>query len=215
MRLNTVRIRAVLTGAIIFLVLLFDQIIKFQVKTNLLLHERIEVTNWFHILFTENRGMAFGMDFIGTTFLTLFRFAAVILFSVILVRTLRNTRYPVGLVICLSLVVAGAAGNIVDNCFYGLIFSESPEYSSFFATGMPAVLVPFGEGYGGFLSGRVVDMFYFPLFVWPEWIPFVGGEYFFNAIFNFADAAISCGAIALFLFYRKYINGEMLKLHSK
>lgn len=215
MRLNSVRIRAVLTGAIILSVLLCDQIIKYQVKTSLLLHERIEVTSWFHILFTENRGMAFGMDFIGTTFLTLFRFAAVILFSIILVRTLRNTKYPVGLVVCLSLVVAGAAGNIVDNCFYGLIFNESPEYNSFFATGIPAGLVPFGEGYGGFLSGRVVDMFYFPLFVWPEWIPFVGGEYFFNAIFNFADAAISCGAIALFLFYRKYINGEMLRLRSK
>ena len=103
-----------------------------------------------------------------------------------------------GLIFCWALVVAGAAGNIIDNLFYGLIFSES-------GYGVPPVasLVDFGQGYGSFLSGKVVDMFYFPFFTWPDWMPLIGGTTFFGAIFNFADAAISCGIVALFIFYRR------------
>lgn len=208
--MKTVRMRTMIAGSIVLLVLFLDQIIKFEVKTKMLLHEKIKVTNWFHIFFTENKGMAFGMDFIGTAFLTVFRLVAVILFSFVLIRCVRREKYPLGFIVCLSLVVAGAAGNIVDNSFYGLIFSMSPEYNPLFAGNAPAHLVSFGEGYAGFLSGRVVDMFYFPIFIWPDWVPFWGGECFFNAIFNFADTAISCGAIVLFFFYRKYINGELL-----
>lgn len=165
------------------------------------LYERIEVTDWFQLCFTENEGMAFGMDFIGTMFLTVFRVIAVAVFAVILVRIIRR-RYPVGLIVCLSFIVAGAAGNIIDNSIYGLIFTQSVPGSA------PAELVPWGSGYGSFLSGHVVDMFYFPLFVWPDWLPFLGGKVFFNAIFNFADAAISCGAVALLLCYYRYLSGE-------
>jgi len=193
--------RSLLAAAIIVFVLVADQLIKFWVKTNMSLYERIEVTDWFQLCFTENEGMAFGMDFIGTMFLTVFRVIAVAVFAVILVRIIRR-RYPVGLIVCLSFIVAGAAGNIIDNSIYGLIFTQS------LPGGAPAELVAWGSGYGSFLSGHVVDMFYFPLFVWPDWVPFLGGKVFFNAIFNFADAAISCGAIALLLSYYRYLSGE-------
>lgn len=193
--------RSLLAAGIILFVLVADQLIKFWVKTNMSLYERIEVTDWFQLCFTENEGMAFGMDFIGTMFLTVFRVIAVAVFAVILVRIIRR-RYPVGLIVCLSFIVAGAAGNIIDNSIYGLIFTQSVPGST------PAELVPWGSGYGSFLSGHVVDMFYFPLFVWPDWLPFLGGKVFFNAIFNFADAAISCGAVALLLCYYRYLSGE-------
>lgn len=210
MEKSFVRLRAFVAGFIIFLVLLLDQCIKYKVKTGMLLHEKIEVTSWFQICFTENRGMAFGMDFIGTSFLTLFRLMVVGLFLHVLFRCLKNKRYPLGFIACFSCIVAGAAGNIVDNTFYGLIFSQSPEYSPLLLEQNPACLVSWGEGYGDLFAGRVVDMFYFPIFIWPDWIPFLGGGYFFNAIFNFADATITCGAIVLFIFYRHYINGELL-----
>lgn len=195
--------RAVLAWGIVLFVLIADQIIKYLVKTSMLLYESREVTNWFLISFTENKGMAFGMDFIGTMFLGIFRICAVVLFSYLLARIVRK-RYPYGLVACLAFVVAGAAGNIIDNCFYGLCFTESLPYWD--PASVPAELVPLGTGYGSFLSGHVVDMFYFPLFTWPDWMPLVGGNVFFGAIFNFADASISCGAVALLLFYSKYLH---------
>ncbi len=196
-----------LSAGIIFVVLVVDQLLKFWVKTSFSLFEKLEITSWFYLCFTENDGMAFGMDFIGTMFLCLFRVAAVAVFLYLLVRVIRRG-FPTGLIVCLSLIIAGAAGNIIDNCFYGLIFTESNPYA------FPAKLVDFGTGYGTFLSGKVVDMFYFPLFSFdfPEWMPLVGGKHFlfFNAIFNFADAAISCGAIALLIFYRKFFTSENL-----
>ena len=102
-------------------------------------------------------------------------------------------------------VVAGAAGNIIDNFFYGLIFSESGR-----SLDQVAHFTAFGEGYGGFLTGRVVDMFYFPLFTWPDWMPLLGGNVFFGAVFNFADAAISCGGIALVFFFRRFLSIDYL-----
>lgn len=208
MKKNPLRLRVIVAAALVLLILLADQIIKFGVKTNMALYERIDVTDWCKLLFIENRGMAFGMDFIGTMFLTLFRVAAIVLFSFILVRIVRK-KAPVGLIVCFALVVAGAAGNIIDNCFYGLIYSESVP------GGAPAQLVPWGEGYSSFLSGKVVDMFYFPLFRWPSWVPLIGGDVFFGAIFNFADAAISCGAIAILLFYRRYFTADYLLRRSR
>lgn len=194
--------RALIAGSIIPAVLIIDQIIKVWVKTHMTLHESIDVTDWCKIMFVENRGMAFGMSFVGTHLLTLFRIVAVIAFLILLVRLIKR-RYPVGLIACLALVVAGAAGNIIDNCLYGLCFSESaPAYTG----ASPAEYVGFGNGYANFLNGRVVDMFYFPFFTWPEWMPFVGGDVFFGAVFNFADAAISCGAVALLLFYPRYFG---------
>ena len=195
-------IRKILTNGrmaviIVIAILLVDQIIKIWVKTHMHLHECIAITDWFKICFIENKGMAFGMDFIGTTFLSIFRIIAIIVFCVLLVRIIRR-RLPIGLIACVSLVVAGAMGNIIDNFCYGMIFTESTPFQV-------SSHVAWGEGYGQMMSGRVVDMFYFPLFTWPEWMPLFGGEVFFGAVFNFADAAISCGAVAILIFYNKYI----------
>lgn len=192
-------LRWTVAAAVMLFVLVADQTIKVAVKTGFSLHESLEVTSWFHILFTENDGMAFGMDFIGTTLLTLFRVVAITLFMWVLAKAIAR-KVPVGLVVCLALIIAGAAGNIIDNCLYGLIFTESGDFLP------PARFTTFGEGYGDFLNGRVVDMFYFPLFTWPDAMPLVGGKVFFGAIFNFADAAISCGAVALVLFYYRYLS---------
>ena len=190
---------------IIFAVLIIDQIIKIWVKTHMFWHESIRITDWFFIYFTENNGMAFGMEFIGKLFLTSFRIVAVALIIWYLVKIIRQN-LKTGYIVCISLILAGAIGNIIDCVFYGVLFSESTHSSI-------ATLVPIGEGYSEWFYGKVVDMFYFPIIDthWPEWMPFVGGEHFifFSPIFNFADAAISCGIIALILFYGKYLNDTM------
>lgn len=191
--------RSLLAVIIIAFVIIIDQIIKFEIKTNFSLHEIVSVTDWFQIVFVENRGMAFGMQFVGTMFLALFRVAA-ISFFIFLLYVFIKRKAPYGVIVCVAMVIAGALGNIIDNTFYGLIFSESLPW------GEPAHLVSFGEGYGTVLSGKVVDMFYFPLFTWPQWMPIVGGDTFFGAVFNFADASISCGAVVLTLFYYKYLS---------
>lgn len=191
--------RSVVAILVVLLVIVVDQLIKIDIKTTFTLYENHSVIgDWFHLVFIENRGMAFGMQFIGTMFLALFRVVAIVFFGYALFRLIKQ-KCPFGLVVCLSMIIAGAMGNIIDNMFYGLIFTESNSIEV-------ARLVPMGQGYGSFLSGKVVDMFYFPLFEWPEWIPFVGGNTFFGAIFNFADASISCGAVALILFYHKYVS---------
>ena len=200
--------RSILAAFIIIAVILIDQLIKFEVKTSFSLHESYHITDWFQLLFTENRGMAFGMQFIGTMFLALFRVVAIGFFCIILTRLIRK-KAPYGIIVCMAMIIAGAFGNIIDNMFYGLIFSESSNF------GTAAHLVPFGTGYGSFLNGKVVDMFYFPLFTWPDWIPVLGGNVFFGAIFNFADASISCGAVALALFYYKYITTENIFSFTK
>ena len=196
---SAINVRWFLSIGLVLLVIVIDQALKFYVKTHFSLHEEVEITSWFRLHFTENKGMAFGMDFIGTAFLTTFRLLVIGFFVWGLIKAQKQL-LPMGFIACLSLIVAGALGNIIDNCFYGEIFTESLLWGS------PASLTAFGEGYGAFLEGKVVDMFYFPLFTWPESIPFVGGDIFFGAIFNFADAAISCGAVALILFYYKYIT---------
>lgn len=179
--------------------MLIDQVIKIWVKTHFFIHEAYRITDWFYILFTENRGMAFGMELFDKYFLTGFRLVAVAFLLCYLVKCIRQGE-KLGYLICLSLVIAGAAGNIIDCVFYGQIFNAP----------MPpdvANVVPFGEGYDVLFRGRVVDMFYFPLFSWdwPSWMPFVGGEnfIFFSPIFNFADSAISCGVVAILIFYHK------------
>lgn len=184
---------------LIVVLLVIDQIIKIEVKTGMSLHESIRVTDWFYISFIENNGMAYGMTFIPKTLLTVFRIVAVCVLGYYINMVIKRggrTSY----LICLSMILAGAAGNIFDSLFYGLIFSDSTYYSM-------AQFVPFGQGYGTFLNGRVVDMFYFPIFslTWPDWIPVIGGrDYtFFSAIFNFADACISVGMVMLLLFFRK------------
>lgn len=190
---------------IIFSVLIIDQIIKIWVKTNMFWHESIRITDWFFIYFTENNGMAFGMEIIGKLFLTSFRIIAVVLIIWYLIKIVKQN-LKTGYIVCISLILAGAIGNIIDCVFYGVLFSESTHSSL-------ATFVPIGEGYSEWFYGKVVDMFYFPIIDtnWPEWMPFVGGEHFifFSPIFNFADAAISCGIIALILFYSKYLNDNM------
>lgn len=198
------KLRAILSAMTIVSVLVVDQIIKIAVKTNMALHECIDVFSWFKIFFVENRGMAFGMDFIGTGILTVGRLIAVCLFIYALVRCIKK-KYPIGFIFCLALIIAGAAGNIIDNCLYGLIFTESVPAAPMLDTA-PATFTAFGSGYGHFLQGRVVDMFYFPLWQWPENWPFIGGHTFFGAVFNFADSAISVGAVAIILFYYKQLS---------
>lgn len=191
----------ILVTIIFIAVLVIDQIIKVNVKTGMFLGQRIEITSWFSLVFVENNGMAFGwMDLdSGKIFLTLFRVIAVCGIGWLICNQIKRGK-PIGYIVCLTLIAAGAAGNIIDCLFYGLIFNNPP---------FPQVaeFQPWGEGYGRFLYGRVVDMFYFPLIEWdmPKWFPVFSGQHcvFFSPIFNFADAAISCGIIALLLFYHK------------
>lgn len=179
-----------------------DQVIKVAVKTGMYLHQSIRITDWFYLLFTENNGMAFGWEVLDKFLLTSFRIVFVVLIGYYLFRSIRRG-ISWGYLVCLSLVIAGAAGNIVDCVFYGIIFNNPP-------VPMTADFVPWGTGYGTLFHGRVVDMFYFPLveWNWPTWLPGLGGEHFifFSPIFNFADAAISCGIVALLLFYRKQLE---------
>ena len=200
---NGVKFRSWIAVLVVFGAIVIDQVIKVAVKLNMYLHESFSVCgDWFYIYFTENRGMAFGMEFGGKLFLTCFRLVAVSLLGYYLYRIIRNRQFPVGYIVSIALVFAGAMGNIIDSLFYGEIFTHS--------MGRVASLVPFGEGYGRFMYGNVVDMFYFPLFSfnWPAWVPFCGGEHFifFSPIFNFADACISCSIVAILLFYRNCIN---------
>ena len=194
-----------LSAFIVIAVLVIDQIIKIWVKTNMYWHESIKITDWFYIYFTENNGMAFGMEIFNKFFLTGFRIIAAIAITYLLVQYVKKN-YKTGFLVCVSLILAGAVGNIIDCVFYGEIFSESTHSTL-------ATFVPVGEGYADWFYGKVVDMFYFPIIDtnWPEWMPFVGGEHFifFSPIFNFADAAISCGIIALILFYGKYLGNIM------
>jgi signal peptidase II len=198
--------KSILSIALILFVIILDQLIKVWVKTNMYLGESIHITDWFQIRFIENNGMAFGWEMGGKYFLTSFRIVAVILIGIYIFHQIKKNA-PTGFIMCLSLILAGAAGNIFDCLFYGMIFNNPP---------YPGVaqLVEWGTGYSEFMLGRVVDMFYFPLVEWnmPQWewlnkIAFLpdAGEHciFFSPIFNFADASISCAIVALILFYHK------------
>lgn len=189
---------------IVLLLLVVDQLIKVYVKTHFTLGEAYHVfgLDWWQLKFIENDGMAFGMELGPKLILTLFRIFVSGWGAWYLMRMIRRG-VSYGLMITCAAILAGAMGNIVDCMFYGLVFSPSTFYEV-------ASCVGFGEGYGTFMHGLVVDMFYFPLFEfdWPSWMPFVGGRHFefFSAIFNFADACISCGVFSLLFFYHKELE---------
>ena len=196
---------------VILAILLIDQAIKIWVKTSMTLHESIHITDWFYIAFIENNGMAFGMQLGSKIILSLFRVVAIGILGYYIWHQVQR-QAKTGYIILLSMVLAGAAGNLIDCMFYGLIFNaSSPYYLSYF--------VPFGTGYAPFLMGKVVDMFYFPLIEsdWPQWVPFVGGDHFifFSPVFNFADSCISVSVVWLLLFYRKEISTISLSKNSK
>lgn len=186
----------------IFILLVIDQVIKLTVKMNMTLGEKIYIFDWFQIYFIENIGMAYGMTFVNKLVLSLFRIVA---FSAALWYIHKKAKEGAkwGYIICLSMVAAGAAGNIFDSVFYGLCFTESTPFSV-------SSLVSLGDGYAPVLMGRVVDMFYFPIIDtnYPDWFPFWGGErfIFFSPIFNFADSCICVAVALILLFYRQELD---------
>ena len=199
-----------LVTAMVIVLLVIDQIIKLYIKTHFCLGESVRVTDWFYIEFVENNGMAWGMSFIGKFWLSLLRTAAIVALIWYLHRIISQSKHRLLYVVLVALVLTGAVGNMIDSMFYGLMFTaSSPYYVSY--------SVPFGEGYAPFLMGKVVDMFRFPFFsyTWPEWVPFFGGQHgtFFDPVFNFADACVSVGIIALLLFCRPELEelGESRK----
>lgn len=189
--------------AIIVLLLVIDQAIKIWVKTHMCIGESIHIADWFQILFIENNGMAYGMTFFNKLVLSLFRLVAIGAIGYYLWR-LVHREHRRGYVVCMAMVLAGASGNLFDSMFYGLVFDNSSFYSV-------SHFVPFGTGYADFLYGKVVDMFYFPLFQWngvPRFLNFLvdSNNYFFGAIFNLADAYISVAVIYLLLFQYKFLS---------
>ena len=204
---NRLLSRGWLATLVVVAAILIDQLIKVWVKTNMMLHESIRIFDWFYISFIENNGMAYGMQIGSKLALSMFRVVAIgVLAYYVWLQVKKKARK--GYIVCLSMVLAGALGNLIDSMFYGLVVSaSSPFLTSYF--------VDFGTGYAPFLMGKVVDMFYVPLIVttWPEWVPMWGGEefIFFSPVFNYADANISVGVVLLLLFYRKEISEISLK----
>lgn len=207
-----------------FILVVIDQIIKIIVKTNMSIGEHFSVFgNWFQILFIENEGMAFGMKFggsVGKLLLSLFRIGLCGFLCWWINQLIHRgadkptgpisisnpySKVPMGVLVGLTMITAGAFGNIIDCAIYGKIFSASS----------PEIVAQFGGHYAPILFGRVVDMFYFPLIdtTWPSWIPFVGGAplRFFEPVFNFADSCVTVGAIYLILFHYKFFTTDTEK----
>lgn len=189
------------TLLLIFIVLLVDQVSKFYIKLNFRLGESVEVFSWFQIYFIENNGMAFGMEIIGKLFLTLFRIVAVAGLSYFIYYLIKK-QARTGFVLSVSLLLAGAAGNIFDSVFYGVIFNDS--------YGQVASFMPDAGGYAPLFYGKVVDMLYFPLIVNDA-----GETIFFSPVFNVADSAISVAAAIILIFFRKDLNEHLESDKSK
>ena len=182
---------------LIFIILAIDQASKIYVKMNFALGEHVEVFSWFKIYFIENNGMAFGMEIISKLFLTLFRIVAVGVLA-FYIRKLIKKEVRTGYILTISLVLAGAAGNIIDSVFYGLLFSTSNIY------GQVATFLPTGGGYASLFHGKVVDMLYFPIIK-----NSLGETIFFSPIFNVADSAISVAVCIILIFFRKELNDSL------
>jgi signal peptidase II len=206
--------RRTLALLIIFGVLTADQVFKIWVKTHMTMGQTVHVIgNRFLLRFIENPGMAFGIDLpgdLGKPALSIFRMIAVIVIGWYLNNLIRQ-KVSTGLIVCVSLILAGAAGNIIDSAFYGLIFGES----TFITT---AKMFPEGGGYASFLYGRVVDMLYFPVIntYYPTWIPWLGGKelVFFRPIFNLADSSITTGVITILIFQKRFFKHELAEAKS-
>lgn len=181
---------------LIFGILLVDQVSKVYIKLNFTLGESIEVFDWFHIFFIENRGMAFGIEIVGKLFLTLFRMVAVTGIAWFIYRLIKKGARP-GFILAISALLAGAAGNIVDSIFYGVIFSAS-------TFTQVAELFPDGGGYAPLFYGNVVDMLYLPIIK-----NNFGETLFFSPVFNIADSAITVSAFVILLFFRKDLNEHL------
>jgi len=194
------------SALIVFIVLLIDQISKIWIKTHMYMGQEFRITDWFIIHFTENNGMAFGLELGGESgkmFLSIFRILASLAIGWYLVHLARKNAHP-GLITCFSFIFAGAIGNIIDSIFYGAIFSDS--YHGI------AQIFPAEGGYAGILHGKVVDMLYFPLISgnFPDWMPVWGGEsfLFFRPVFNIADSSITIGAVMFLLFQKRFTHHE-------
>ena len=190
------------SSLLIAFVLILDQVLKVWIKTNMMIGQEIQFFDWFIVHFTENKGMAFGIEFggdLGKYILSIFRIIAIVAISIYWLK-LTKTQVKKGVIYSISLILAGAIGNMIDSAFYGMIFSES----------FGQIATVFEGGYSSFLQGKVVDMFYFPLINghFPNWFPFVGGNHFifFRPIFNIADAAISTGVINILIFHRSFFK---------
>ncbi|HRB92634.1 MAG TPA: lipoprotein signal peptidase [Chitinophagales bacterium] len=192
----------------VFISLIIYQVSKIYVKLNMKIGDDIPyIGNWARIHFVENEGMAFGMSFgegMGKFLLTIFRIIAVGFISYYLVQQVKNKKASKGFIFALSLILTGAVGNIIDSIFYGQLFSESTPTQ--LATFLPE------QGYANFFHGKVVDMFYFPMYgsILPKWIPFIGGKYyeFFQYIFNIADACITVGVSILLVFQKQFFKED-------
>lgn len=204
------RSKSWLSLGIILTILIVDQVLKIWIKSNMYLGEGTKISDWFYIYFTENNGMAFGIELFDKLFLTLLRLIASGFLIWYLFRTCKKNETRTGYCVSIALIIAGAIGNVLDCMFYGLIFDNS--------YGQVATLFPEAGGYAPFFYGKVVDMFYFPLIdtYLPEWVPFMGGDHFifFRPVFNIADSAITSGILLLLLFYRKDLS-EALENKSK
>jgi len=202
--------KSFIVTAIILLVLIIDQALKIYIKTTYELGTGFNMfgLDWARIHFVENDGMAFGLSFggvIGKYILSIFRIILVCIL-IYIIRGMIKAKEKTGLLIAFALIIAGAIGNILDCAFYGMIFSASPYH------GAVAEMFPEAGGYAPFLRGKVVDMFYFPMYkgVLPTWIPFKGGETFsfFNPVFNVADTSISLGVFSILAFYRSFFKAN-------